>query len=227
MRLLALDTATEHCSAALLINDQVLVREALLERGHAEHILPMVQQLLAEGGIGLRALDALAFGRGPGAFTGVRLAASVAQGLAFGADLRVVPVSNLAALAQRALLEDPTAAAVLVCTDARMREVYCGAFTRTRHAGPAPAAPEGVLAPERVALPPGWNPAQTVGAGSGFAAYAQLRALLPGVRVREGLWPRAREIAALATLEVRAGRTLPAVEAVPVYLRDDVARSSA
>ncbi len=103
MRILALDTATENCSVALLIDGHLSARERLLGRGHAEHILAMIDELLQEAGVSLGTLNAIAFGCGPGAFTGVRLAASVTQGLAFGAGLPVVPVSDLRALAQRVL----------------------------------------------------------------------------------------------------------------------------
>ena len=126
MKVLAIDTASASCSAALLLGEHLLQRERLLERGHAEAILPMVDELLAEAAVPLTALTAIAFGRGPGAFTGVRLAASVTQGLAFGAGVPVVPVSDLQAIAQRALDTERAIERVLVCADARMHEVYRG-----------------------------------------------------------------------------------------------------
>jgi tRNA threonylcarbamoyladenosine biosynthesis protein TsaB len=224
VKVLALDTATENCSAALLINGNLLTREMLLSRGHAEHILAMVDQLLTDADVALQGLDAIAFGRGPGAFTGVRLAASVTQGLAFGAAVRVVRVSNLQALAQRLLLQEPAAERVLVCTDARMHEVYCGAFERSAGGLAAAVGAERVLAPEAVRLPAPWVAAETVGVGSAFSAYPELHAALPGLALRAGLSSRAAEIAQLAAAEVRAGRTVAPADALPVYLRDDVAR---
>src|SRR5215471_10407700 len=131
MKILALDTATEGCSAALLVDGDVRVRELELARGHAERILGLVDELLAEGGITLAAMDAIAFGRGPGGFTGVRLAASVTQGLAFAAGLPVVPISDLAAVAQRAFDMELAVSRVVVCNDARMNEVYSACFERS------------------------------------------------------------------------------------------------
>lgn len=231
MRVLAIDTATEVCSAALLINGALYTREQSLERGHAEHILGMVDALLAEGGVALGALDAIAFGRGPGAFTGVRLAASVTQGLAFGADLPVVAVSDLRALAQQALDADPGVAAVLACTDARMREVYWGWFGRDADGLAAPAGPEHVGDPLGVQPPQGWvRPAgRACGAGSGFTASPVLRERTAGVLdlVIGDMLPRAREVARLAVAEVAAGRVHPPESAIPTYLRDDVARAPA
>lgn len=224
MRLLALDTATESCSAALLIGDRLLTREAELARGHAERILPMVDELLGEAGIGLRGLDAIAFGRGPGSFTGVRLAAGIAQGLAYGAGLGVVAISDLSALAQRGLDEDSGVTRILVCNDARMREVYWGCFERNTDGLARASSPERVGPAQSVHLPPEWTGA--AGLGRGFVVYPALRALA-GVEVHEAwdqLLPRAAEVARLAVPQVTAGQLLDPQAAVPVYLRDDVAR---
>lgn len=224
MRLLALDTATESCSAALLVEGRVLTRQAELARGHAERILPMIEELLAEAGTRLEALQAIAFGRGPGSFTGVRLAASITQGLAFGAGLGVVPVSDLRALAQRVFDDDEGVLQALVCNDARMQEVYWACFERGDDGLALERSPERVGSPGSVELPPGWS--GTAGLGRGFAAYPALRAL-EGVIVSAGwdrLLPRAAEIARLALPELAAGRLLAPEAAVPVYLRDDVAR---
>ena len=146
MKLLALDTATDWCSVALWQDGEIASREARAERGHGGQVLTLIDALLAEAGIALGALDALAFGRGPGAFTGLRLAASVTQGLAFAAGLPVIPVSDLRALAQQLPLPPHQDARVLVCHDARMGEVYWGGFRS--HGGHAHAD-----TPERVAAP--------------------------------------------------------------------------
>ena len=260
MKLLALDTATEGCSAALLINGGVTGRELELGRGHAEHILPMIDELLAEGGMSLRALDGIAFGRGPGGFTGVRLAVSVAQGLAFGAGLPVVPVSDLMAVAQRAFgsgvaggevapavgkavgrerlsaggevepggREPPPSGTetprVIVCNDARMREVYWACFEQIDGLA-RPAGEERVSPPESVVVPPAWT-SPVMAAGRGFAAYPQLRSRLePRLSViQEGMLPRAHEIALLAAPVLQNGGAVPPEQAAPVYLRDEVAQ---
>jgi tRNA threonylcarbamoyladenosine biosynthesis protein TsaB len=223
MKILALDTATESCSAALLLDGRLLTREAEFERGHAEHILPMIDAVLAEGGVALPDLDAIAFGRGPGGFTGVRLAASVTQGLAFGASVPVVPVSDLAAVAQRVLADDPSVDRVLVCNDARMREVYWGCFERSGNLA-ATVGVEQVSPAHNVRVPDGWLAFD--GAGRGFKAYPELElSFAAGLKsVHRDLLPRAVEIAHLAVPELLAGRVVPAEQALPVYLRDDVAR---
>jgi tRNA threonylcarbamoyladenosine biosynthesis protein TsaB len=222
VRILALDTATELCSAALLLDGQLLHREERLERGHAAAILPMVDALLHEADVVLSSLDAVAFGRGPGAFTGVRLAVSVTQGLAFGAGLPVVPVSDLQAVAQRLLDEGRGVGHVLVCADARMREVYWACFERSGAGRAQALGEERVGSPTQVRLARGWISA--TGAGSGFAAYPGQLAALPLDGVRADLLPRAVEIAHLAVPEVAARRFMAPEQALPVYLRDDVAR---
>jgi len=225
VKILALDTATASCSAALLLGQRLLQRQQLLERGHAEAILPMVDELLTEAGMALASLTAIAFGRGPGAFTGVRLAASVTQGLAFGAGLPVVPVSDLQAIAQRALDAERTVDRVLVCMDARMHEVYWGCFERSPVGLARAAGGEHVSHPAGVQLPAGWVGRQPLaGAGPGFAAYPQLQAGLALDVVPGELLPRAAEIARLAVPEVAAGRFFQAEQALPEYLRDDVTR---
>jgi tRNA threonylcarbamoyladenosine biosynthesis protein TsaB len=261
VKLLAIDTATESCSAALLIDTSVRSREVEMERGHAERILPMVDQLLAEAGIALNDLDAIAFGRGPGSFTGVRLATTVTQGLAFGAGLGVVPVSDLQAVAQRVLDTDPTAPRVLVCNDARMSEVYWGCYERGGDGLARPEGEERVSKPTEVKLPPTWTMTIVTPAGRGFIAYAEaLRVAVPNATPRAlhptsvptatptsmptatpmltamhttsppvssddpiHYLPRAIEIARLAVPAVTAGRLLPPEEALPIYLRDNVA----
>jgi tRNA threonylcarbamoyladenosine biosynthesis protein TsaB len=226
MKILAVDTATEACSAALVHGVRVAHRYAELGRGHSERILEMVDEVLEEMRLRLTELDAIAFGRGPGAFTGARLAASVAQGLAFGAGLRVIPVSDLQALAQRALDEatEPVGG-VLAASDARMGEVYWACYRRGAKGTADPVGPERVDAPESVALPAGLS-TPLIGAGRAFRAYpqlsGQLREVLGGIR--DDLLPCATEVARIATLELAAGRTFAPEEARPVYLRDDVAR---
>jgi len=231
VRILAIDTATENCSAALLLDERLLHREQLLERGAAEIILPMVAELLTEADVRLSMLSAIAFGRGPGAFTGVRLAASVTQGLAFGAGLKVVPVSDLQALAQRVLDGTPAVERVVVCTDARMHEVYWGCFERATNGCARASGEEHLSRPADVRLPPPWAaapetaPGRLAGVGSGFTVYPRLREELRLELVLEGLLPRAVEVALLGAREVTAGRSFPAEQALPVYLRDDVARA--
>src|SRR6185295_1111716 len=209
------------CSVALGIGDRTIERYVELERGHAEQILPMVDAVLAEAGLTLAQLDALAFGRGPGGFTGVRLAASVAQGLAFGAGLGVVPVSDLAAIAQRVAQLDPAARRVLVVNDARMREVYWSEFEIQSE--PVLRGEERVNAPADVAISDaraGW-----VAAGRGLIAWPELaeRCRAGGAALRPDLLPRATEVLALARPRVAAGQLLDPEAALPVYVRDKVA----
>jgi tRNA threonylcarbamoyladenosine biosynthesis protein TsaB len=231
LKVLALDTATENCSAALWIDGTVLQQEAEVARGHAGLILTMIDELLTQSAIALSSLDAIAFGCGPGSFTGVRLAASVTQGLAFGADLPVVPVSDLQAVAQRTLTSVPAGSSaprhVLVCNDARMHEVYWGCFQQSDEGLMMPFGPERVSKPMDVHLPDTWAGLQVTGAGHGFAAYSDAFRNNPAIvlsRIDRTLLPRAADIVLLAVAEVSSGRTITAAQAAPVYLRDDVAK---
>lgn len=219
MKLLALDSATAACSAALLQDGALIERYELLGRGHAERLLPMVDDLLAEAGIGIAALDAIAFGRGPGSFTGLRVAAGITQGLAAGAQLPVLPVSDLAAVAAAAARLSGMSR-ILVCMDARMGQVYWAAFD-CRAGTPQALTGEAVANPAEVVLPGGtiW-----FGAGHGFAAYPAIAASLgPSLSgTAADLLPRASEIAGIAAVDFAAGLGLPAAQALPVYLRNEV-----
>lgn len=219
MKLLALDTATEACSAALLRDGAISERYEVPGRGHAERLLPMADELLREAGLAVVDLDAIAFGRGPGGFTGLRIAAAVAQGLAAGAGLPVLPVSNLAALALGGARASGSGR-ILACMDARMGQLYWAAYAVT---GDEVAAlgPESLTAPAAVLAPPGgpW-----FGAGHGFAAWPGLAARLGAalIDVDASLLPRAADVARIASGALAAGQAVPASRAQPVYLRDEV-----
>jgi tRNA threonylcarbamoyladenosine biosynthesis protein TsaB len=220
MNLLAIETATESCSAALLAGERLLARSELAPRRHAELLLPMCEELLAEAGLSRHALDAIAVGCGPGAFTGVRLAVSAAQGIALALDIPVVPVSSLAALALQAPDDE---AATLAVIDARMGEIYAGAFRRTQDGLVEPLGMETVGTAETLALPAAsaWNVI-----GSGWASYRDaLSARLPAAPCwADGeRYPQAVDVARLALPQARAGRGVPADQVLPVYLRDKVA----
>ncbi|MDV2856966.1 tRNA (adenosine(37)-N6)-threonylcarbamoyltransferase complex dimerization subunit type 1 TsaB [Oceanimonas sp. CAM02] len=214
--LMAIDTATEACSAALWYEGDILSRYEVAPRGHTELILPMVQSLLDEAGITLSRLDGLAFGRGPGSFTGVRITLGVAQGLAFGAGLPLLGVSNLQALAQGAHRYTGCTTA-LSAIDARMGEVYVGGFTLTDGVM-SPTLAETVQPPEAVAIPQTrWQQA----AGSGFVTYPELTAHVQGL-CEAVPFPDARDMLPQARQDLAAGRVQTAAEARPVYLRDKV-----
>jgi tRNA threonylcarbamoyladenosine biosynthesis protein TsaB len=217
LKILALDTSSEACSTALWVDGEVRER---FETGsqHSERILPMVQEILAEGGQVLTQLDAIAFGRGPGSFTGLRICAGVVQGLAFGADLPVVPVSSLAALAQGV-----DALRVLAAFDARMHQVYWGAYVRNEQGMAEAVGEERVLTPMQVPVPDnaGW-----IGVGNGWDQYAAV--LTARLKNHVAAWhaqcfPRARHVAQLGAYLHEKGVALAPEQAIPVYLRDDVA----
>ncbi|MGC8854100.1 MAG: tRNA (adenosine(37)-N6)-threonylcarbamoyltransferase complex dimerization subunit type 1 TsaB [Halothiobacillaceae bacterium] len=222
MKLLAIDTSTEACSAALLIDGAVLEEYALAPRQHTQLILPMVERLLAGAETSLRQLDGIAFGRGPGAFTGLRIAAGVTQGLAFGAELPVVPVSSLAALAHAAWRLHG-AHHVLAALDARMQEVYWGAWHVEGTGQMRLEGTEQVVPPAAAPHPSGLG---WFAAGHGWLAYDAI--LTPRFAAIESgrdvhLLPRAHDVALIGAYLARHGGLLPAEAAQPVYLRDRVA----
>jgi tRNA threonylcarbamoyladenosine biosynthesis protein TsaB len=240
MKLLALDAASDCCSVALWNEGKLLEQESRAERGHGDQLLAMVDALLAQSGLALKGLDAVAFGRGPGAFTGLRLAASVTQGLAYSAGLPVIPVSDLRALAERALSGSAAGARALVCHDARMGEVYWAGYTcvdghAVADTAEAVARPEAMLAAAQAwldARPPetvraGTKAAVAAGVGTGFAIFPELAALAARLKpLLSEARPRAAEIAALAAHDgMRAA--LPPEQAWPVYVRNDVAVATA
>lgn len=223
MKLLALDTATEACSAALFIDGEIISRYVLAPREHAHTIIPMMDELMAEAELSLSQLDAIAFGRGPGSFTGVRVAASLTQGVAYGAGLPVVPVSTLASLAQAAI-EEEGSSLVLAAIDARMQEVYWGEYRKDANGYALLTGQEQVIPPGQVPVP---DETAYTGIGSGWQTYADELGQRLGPVVSDTLpeaLPQARYVARLAALYFEQGLTVTAPEALPVYLRDNVAK---
>ncbi|WP_426191161.1 tRNA (adenosine(37)-N6)-threonylcarbamoyltransferase complex dimerization subunit type 1 TsaB [Massilia sp. DWR3-1-1] len=218
LTILAIETSSELASCALLREGTLRSRESSGVRTHSQSILPMVQDLLAEAGIVLADCDAIAYGAGPGSFTGVRTAAGIAQGLAFGAGLPVVPVVTLAAMAQRCR-EASGADEVLAVLDARMGEVY---WARYRHDD---GAGWRILDAPALAAPGAVPPAVTATAcGNGFTAYPDAFA---DAALALDVMPHAGAIAALAAIEFAAGRSVAAADAQPLYLRNKIAFTSA
>lgn len=221
--ILAIETSTELASAALLRDGQVTTRESAGVQTHSLAILPMVQSLLAEAGISLAQCDALAFGVGPGSFTGVRTACGIVQGLAFGADLPVLPVVTLAAMAQ-ACRDLNGAENVLAVLDARMGEVYWAQYRFAEGewlavVEPTLSAPAAVLP---LPLDAGANALQAC--GNGLSAYAEAFAAVPFAAAGlPDLMPNARQVATLGSKAFSQGKGLSAVEAQPLYLRNKVA----
>jgi tRNA threonylcarbamoyladenosine biosynthesis protein TsaB len=214
--ILAIETSSELASVALSRDGRIIAREASGVQTHSQTVLPMVQQLLSEAGLVLGQCDAIAFGAGPGSFTGVRTACGVAQGLAFGADLPVVPVVTLRAMAE-ACRAACGASDLLVLLDARMEEVYWAQYRYDDGwktvLEPALSAPVGVA-------PIG----QPIACGNGLVAYASAFDSAPfAIGAHPDVMPHAREIALLAQFDVAAGRTVHARDAQPIYLRNKVA----
>jgi tRNA threonylcarbamoyladenosine biosynthesis protein TsaB len=225
MILLALETSTEACSVALLRDGELQERFELAPRRHAELVLPWIDRLLVDAGVARAALDAIAVGRGPGAFTGVRLGIAVAQGIAFALDRPVLPISTLAALAEAAGAS--AGQSVLAAIDARMGEVYLGAFVIDDDGQPQALGAESLQRPEQAEVP---QETRWIGTGSGFAAIdGALRTRLGTTlqRCDATALPRAAAIARLGARAFARGEAIPADRLEPAYLRDKVAQTIA
>ena len=228
MKLLAVETATEACSAALYIDGEITERFSLTVNEHTKLILPMIDTLMSEAGLRPQQLDALAFGCGPGSFTGVRIATGVIQGIAFGADLPVVPISTLAAIAQDYFdsndnMEQHTA---FTAMDARMGEIFWGVYNRDQFGYAALIGKEVVTLAEDIAFPD----LTGIGLGSGWGVYEEILMLRLAGKVKHyevDIRPRARAIARLGARGFELGFAVAVELAMPVYLRDKVAKTEA
>ncbi|MEG0207748.1 tRNA (adenosine(37)-N6)-threonylcarbamoyltransferase complex dimerization subunit type 1 TsaB [Hafnia sp.] len=221
-RILAIDTATEACSVALWNNGEKHALFEICPREHTQRILPMVQQILAESGVSLNQLDALAFGRGPGSFTGVRVGIGIAQGLAMGADLPMIGVSTLATMAQGAFRQ-MGATQVLAAIDARMGEVYWGQYQRQNDGVWLGENTEAVFTPERaqqnvMALAGEW-----ASVGTGWGTYPDMAAATPITLVDGQITlPQAEDMLPLALVDFALGKMTAVENAQPTYLRNEV-----
>ncbi len=220
MNLLAIDTSSNACSVALQVGDDVLEKHVVEPRAHTKILMPMIAELLSEGGVNLSDLDAIVLGNGPGSFIGMRIGASVVQGLCFGAHIPVVPVSSLAAIAAEAFTACDCER-VIVVQDARMNEVYMGRFERGESGLPVPLDAEIIVAVGE--LPAGGN--EMTGAGAAWDRYPVLRTVnsehivaVLAIRV-----PRARYLLGLGAASFEAGSSVSAEEISPAYLRQKIA----
>ena len=218
LRLLGVETGSDACSVALYVDGDVREKYQIAPRRHAALLLPMIENLLSEAGLGVEELDGFALGRGPGSFTGVRIAAAAVQGMAFATDRPVVCISSLAALAQGALRERG-ATRVLAGFDARMGEVYWGAF-RAENDLMSALQEECVIAPEQAPVP--GADGDWLGVGGAFGAYETVLGTHCRVMDPQAL-PRARDLMPLAVDAWNRGEAVAADQALPVYLRDKVA----
>lgn len=221
MKLLAIETATPACSAALMHDQQTIERFQIAPRQHAQLILTMVDELLAQAGVSLNKLDAIAVGQGPGSFMGVRLAVGVAQGLAFGADLPVIPVSTLAALAQTAY-DQGAEGKIIAAWDARMDEMYWGAYELDNQGRLQCLQTEALNKPAEIQLP---SLSSWTLVGNAWEVYRQqLSSSILSQHFLPELYPRAAAVAKIALQLLETGSTLSPENVVPIYLRNDVAK---
>lgn len=220
MKILAFDTATAGCSVALLINGEILERFEVALQRHAELILPMIDNLLNSAGITLKQLDAIAVGQGPGSFMGLRIAVGVAQGLAFGADLPVIPISSLQTLAQTAYRQTQHPH-IIAGWDARMQAIYWGIYSLGENQLMMPVVPDALIEPQDLIIPEGNDWLLT---GNAWLAYRQqLTPVLKSYRQITDIYPQARAMIDIAAVLFQQGQVRNALQIEPIYLRDQVA----
>ena len=220
-KILALDASTDACSVALYIDGAATHIFELAAKSHTQRLLPMVDEILRAANCSLQDLNAIAYGRGPGSFTGLRICMGVVQGLAFGANLPVIPISTLQAMAQGFLVDNPnTSLPLLVALDARMDEIYWGLFNAdnipTTLSGEFVMKPADVCAQEIItdlsqqfiAIGPGWH-------------YADLQKIIPAQLI-QNVHPNAKDVLTLAIDAFQRGQAISILDAQPVYLRDSV-----
>ena len=219
MKLLAFDTSTQACSVAVNINGDIVEQFQLIPREHAKQVLPMIESGLQQAGLALAELDAIAYGNGPGSFTGLRIAASIAQGLAFGVDIPVIPISSLAAIA-RGVSRLEGHSRCLVVLDAHMQEFYWAGY-QFDGGDIQVVESEQLAAPGQISIPTSWAGQAWVGAGDGW----RQQDVMPGgaEQLLADSYPHACDIAALAEAAWQQGLVLPAEQAIPTYLRDKTA----
>ena len=220
MNLLAIDTSSNACSVAVQVGDENIEKHVVEPREHTKILVPMIEELLQEAGVVLSDLDAVVLGNGPGSFIGMRIGASVAQGICYGAGLRIVPVSSLAAIAAEVICEHG-AEKILVAQDARMHEVYLGRFHADAGGLPLADNEEVICGIGPLTVPT----ADYVAAGAGWSKYpellAQNRHLISATA--EVIYPRARYLLRLGDDAKQAGRAIPPGALVPAYIRSKVA----
>ena len=225
MNLLAIDTSSLACSVALQVGDEVTERHEELAREHTRLLTPMIRDVLADAGLAPEQLDSIVLGNGPGSFIGMRIAASVAQGLAHGAGLNIVPVSSLAAVAAQ-VFDESDAAEVVVAQDAHMNEVYLGAFRRDAVGLPAPLFAERLQTQTRIDELDETRAPGRVAAGFGWQRYPGLAAANAAIfgSLSDVMHPRARYLMALGEADLDHGGAIRPQDLMPAYLRSKVAQ---
>lgn len=225
MKLLAIDTSSVACSVALHLGSTAVERHEERAREHTRLLTPMIRGVLAEGQVEVGDLDAIVLGNGPGSFIGMRIAASVAQGLAYGANIEIVPVSSLAAVAAQVFAETD-ANAVIVTQDAHMNEVYLGAYCRGDANFPDSLFPERLHGQSLITELEGTDVSGRVAAGFGWQRYPELTALNESLfeSRSEILYPRARYLLSLGAIALQNGHSVDPQDIAPAYMRDKVAK---